>query len=943
MVKLFNNLYLFLNGILFLIIYFVFFVFLGILGVTTLDYIFVNYKFVNVLQGLTIFLSLGVPLYCIATNTNQDMNWGNFFKISIKSFIVFLKFFIFIILGFFVVNFISFLYSLPTLDKLFYSFLIIVSLFVFFGMKGKFQNKIQELSKLSFKPNELELDIKKMKYFFTFKRILYYITNTFMILFIMNLLFVIFKGFLSFLFPEKISELVNYNYINYLNFALIIFLCSLILNAVVFFTKSKVINDQEKGNFEEFIKKLMESFFKVSFIYLISILFSYFCQMDLRIFFFSTITISSLIFYYFENGSTKLLIDYLTQDEPPDVNIKSAENVGVNMKQAENVNLLDKESINELNNSTLPVFNEKIMNLLISFYNLSSFDIRDKRVRWQINKKVVSQIDLLIHYLDLIFSEDNLELSFEKKVVLVVFLFYQIINKGRKAVPMLVLGYLIYLYQKEKNEYLKGILKRIINIRNINTPTRMVEMIISWQYLHKINLNYIPSIKKLPKFIKKNLKKILENYDFITLKKNKLSKRSIKLKDLIKILHPKPKDYKISILYSSIILNTKFSKLNEKEYVPMLLKNEFLIQSIKNIPIQALLKNLHKINFENNTVANNIKEKLRDVSKNMENLQRFINILDFYIPIFSVNTREAIKVIRKMEMNEMENLKEKFGLKNLSQDVVISIIVDKLVNNVVNEYFLNLTGPSNFDNIEKLSFVIELILELEKMADFSYTNLNSHQVEFKILKNIKEIKELLNETIQTYLNKNQRKQEISIFINIDYKGDFDTNLLLNLAKAVSILTSLYPNYKLAIVGDKFKDYTNFYINLTKNDNPIDKMLKTFSFLVEAKRSVDFNSFEYSFGSILENIQNYSNRLLIVNYNDGLLINNYSQIIYSFIKVLKKMSSRKYKIISYTLTNELKLNELNFANYRLYEISEKLIDFHSPFNHLVLEIINEFFK
>lgn len=939
MVKLFNNLYLLLNGTLFIIIYFIFFVSLGILGATTLDYIFGNYEFVNVLQGLTIFLSLGVPLYCIATNTNQDINWGNFFKISIKSFIIFLKSFIFIILGFLVVNLISFLYILPTSDKLFYSSLIIISLFVFVGIKDKIQGKIQELSKLFFKSNDLESDIKKMKYFITFERILYYITNTFLILFIMNLLFVIFKAFLAFLFPEKISELVNYNYINYLNFALIIFSCSLILNAVVFFTKSRVINEQEKGNFEEFIKRLMENFFKISFIYLISLLFSYFYQMDLRIFFFSTITISSVLFYYFENESTKLLIDYLPQViEPPDVNIKSAENVDVNIKSTKNVNLFDKESINELNRFALPVFNEKIMNLLIAFYNLSSFDIRDKRVRWQINKRVGSQIDCLIHYLELIFSKDNMKLPFEQKVDLVVFLFYQLINKGRKAVPMLVLGYLIYLYQKEKDEYLRQVLKKIVNIRNINTSTRMVEMIISWQYLHKINLNYIPSIRKLPKFIKKSLRKILENYDLITLKKNKLSKRSIKLKDLIKILHPKPRDYKMSILYSSIILNTKFSKLNEKEYVPMLLKNEFLIQNIKNIPIQALLKNLHKINFGNNAVANNIKEKLRDVSKNMENLKRFINILDFYIPIFSVNTREAMKVIRKMEMNEMENLKEKFGLKNLSQDVVISIIVDKLVNNVVNECFLNLTGPSNFDNIEKLSFVIELILELEKMADFSYTNLNSHQVEAKILKNVKEIKELLNEAIQTYLNKNQREQKISIFINIVYKSYFDTKLLLNLAKAVSILTSLYPNYELAIVGRKFKDYTNFYIDLTKNDNPIDKMLKTFSFLVEAGRSVGFISFEHNFGSILENIQNYSKRLLIINYNDGLLIYNHSQIIYSFIKSLKKISSKR--IISYTLTNELNLEN---TNYELYEVSKMLIDFRSPLNHLVLEIINEVFK
>lgn len=929
MVKLFNNLSLLLSASFFIIIYFIFFIFIGILIATTLDYIFGNYEFIKFLQGLTIFLSLAIPFYHIAMDSTQDINWQNFFKISVKRFFTLLKYLIFVVSSFIIADFIAFLYKLPISDKLFYSSLIVISSFVFIGIKNKIQQKTQELFKLFSNSNNLESDTTKMKYFIIFERILYYIFNTFLILFIINLFFIVFKYFLIFISSKA---LVNYNYINYLNFALIIFLGSLILNAIVFFTKSNVINQEEEGKLEEFIKKLIENFFKVSFIYLISIVFSYFYQMDLKIFFFSTIAISSLLFYYFENKSSQLLINNFPKIiESNDFNMDSRKNV--------NQEIFNSESVNEFisNKSILPVFNEKIMNLLIAFYNWSSFDLRGEQEKKQISD--------LINCLDFIFSEDNLNLSFEKKVDLVVFLFYQIINKGRKAVPMLILGYLVYLYQKEKNQYLRQVLKKIVNIRNINTPTRMIEMIVSWQYIKKINLNSIPSIKKLPKFIKKNLKKILENYDFITLKKNKLSKRSIKLKDLIKILHPKPKDYKMSILYSSIILNTKFSKLNEKEYVPMLLKNEFLIQSIKNIPIQALLKNLHKINFEKSAIVNNIKEKLRDVSKNMENLKRFVNILDFYIPIFSVNPREAMKIIRKMEMDEMEDLKEKFGLKNLSQDVVISIIVDKLVNNVVNECFLNLTGTSNFDNIEKISFVIDLIFKIEKIANFSYTNLNLHHVDAKILKNVKEIRELLNETIQTYLNKNQKEQKISIFININYNWSyFDTNLLLNLAKAVSILTSLYPNYNLAIVGDKFKDYTNFYIDLTKNDNPIDKMLKTFSFLVEAKRSVGFNSFEHSFGSILENIKNYSNRLLIINYNDGLLINNYSQIIYSFINILKKMGSQKYKIISYTLTNELKLNELKLrnTNYRLYEVSEKLIDFHSPFNHLVLEIINEFF-
>jgi len=139
------------------------------------------------------------------------------------------------------------------------------------------------------------------------------------------------------------------------------------------------------------------------------------------------------------------------------------------------------------------------------------------------------------------------------------------------------------------------------------------------------------------------LKKQLESFSELTLKKQKMKRRAIKLADLIKTLRPSPKDKEISKLYKAIIENDKSASLKTEisedgkiissEHITSAIssdkvshseKKEFVQKNISNIPINALVKNLSFVEAKDAAV---LEKRLSAAFESGDGL-RFINPFD---------------------------------------------------------------------------------------------------------------------------------------------------------------------------------------------------------------------------------------------------------------------------------------------------------------------------
>lgn len=156
--------------------------------------------------------------------------------------------------------------------------------------------------------------------------------------------------------------------------------------------------------------------------------------------------------------------------------------------------------------------------------------------------------------------------------------------------------------------------------------------------------NRVNGLQALPKEVFTSLKRQFESYNELTLKRRKMLSREFKLKDLIKILKPHPKDSKTSLLYRAIIEDSKGSKLETKvnketgaiessehttaaisdDRVSHSAKQEFVQKSIKDLPINSLIKNL---SFLTAASAPELKSRLTSLFKSGNGL-RFINPFD---------------------------------------------------------------------------------------------------------------------------------------------------------------------------------------------------------------------------------------------------------------------------------------------------------------------------
>jgi hypothetical protein len=203
-----------------------------------------------------------------------------------------------------------------------------------------------------------------------------------------------------------------------------------------------------------------------------------------------------------------------------------------------------------------------------------------------------------------------------------------------------------------------------------NTPQRIAEAI-ALQNM---------KITKLNNSFKKNVLKVsLEGMNQFTLRKNRMSHRKIKLKDLIKLLRPKPKDKEMSVLYRAIIEDTKLSKLKDNETLVSVKsstnvsdvdKMAYFAKNIDTIPLNQLIRNLKTVeNFkflENHLLQEKIVKRLKSITD-----FRYLNMFDLIEVALHVPELEKamVEVIENYVSKIKSNMKIDLGKATLLFDV----------------------------------------------------------------------------------------------------------------------------------------------------------------------------------------------------------------------------------------------------------------------------------
>jgi hypothetical protein len=199
----------------------------------------------------------------------------------------------------------------------------------------------------------------------------------------------------------------------------------------------------------------------------------------------------------------------------------------------------------------------------------------------------------------------------------------------------------------------------------IMTTRFAMSNLVNWKYVKKIvkdvftrpdfianSLGYAKYTKKsnsfleaIPKEFKINLKNCLEHMSEMTLKRQKMKRRKIKLSHLIISLRPRPKTKEISKLYKAIIENDPFASLKVEvkegeiqsaEHITAAItsnkisyeqKKKYVQQEISKIPVNALIKNLSFLEAKDAPI---LKKRLIDLFESGQGM-RFINPYDLIL------------------------------------------------------------------------------------------------------------------------------------------------------------------------------------------------------------------------------------------------------------------------------------------------------------------------
>jgi len=299
-------------------------------------------------------------------------------------------------------------------------------------------------------------------------------------------------------------------------------------------------------------------------------------------------------------------------------------------------------------------------------------------------------------------------------------------DKGLKLSPVILLSLLSN----------RGFSFRDKNVKYIfNTPARISEA---------VALQNIGLVKLNNSFRKHILKEALEGMNEVTLRKNKMKRRKIKLADLIKLLRPHPKNEKIGSLYKAIIENSKEASLKDTESNMVAIKSstklneeekkELIDVNLEKMPINQIIRNL-KFLADKYDFNKNIELQKRVIAKlNSVNDYRMLNIFDvimaaMFVPQFE---KALFEVVKKF----VEKTKQEFDFELYNTTVLFDVS-----GSMSSGGFFGLNRGDNKDG-KGLGFMylilFALLMKNVQLRTFS-NDLNGDKVELtKIVKKIQE-------------------------------------------------------------------------------------------------------------------------------------------------------------------------------------------------------------
>lgn len=119
-------------------------------------------------------------------------------------------------------------------------------------------------------------------------------------------------------------------------------------------------------------------------------------------------------------------------------------------------------------------------------------------------------------------------------------------------------------------------------------------------------------LKRLPPFFKRMLKESFEGLKEHTLVKNRMVSREIKTSDLIKLLHPRPRNARMSQVYKAVIENDTAVVARDKSDMVRVLSDSTLSkdekkavigENLDKTPINALIRNLRNVSVTAENIA----------------------------------------------------------------------------------------------------------------------------------------------------------------------------------------------------------------------------------------------------------------------------------------------------------------------------------------------------
>jgi hypothetical protein len=225
-------------------------------------------------------------------------------------------------------------------------------------------------------------------------------------------------------------------------------------------------------------------------------------------------------------------------------------------------------------------------------------------------------------------------------------------DKGLKLSPVVLLSVLSsrgfsFRFKTDEGVPIPG--KQFKNVKYVfNTPARIAESFALYN-LKLVHLNN--------SFRKHILKEALEEMNELTLRKNKMARRKVKLADLIKILRAKPKTPQLNKLYKAIIESSNEASLKDTENIVSIKsstkleeeeKKELIDTNLEKMPINQIIRNL-KFLADKYDFKKNIELQQRVIDKlNSVNNYRMLNIFDvimaaMFVPQFEKALFEVVK------------------------------------------------------------------------------------------------------------------------------------------------------------------------------------------------------------------------------------------------------------------------------------------------------------